>query len=65
MPADCTYLRRSSELGGGYTRNRVEKIEEIYRSGSSELIGGLCQLRQGRSLHLHVVGCCHSEIGGE
>ena len=37
---------------------------------SSELIGGLCQLRQGRGLHLDTVDCgdgqsvgeCHEEV---
>ena len=42
----------------------MEKIDS-YRSGSSELIGGLGQLRQGTGLHLDAVGCGDNETGGE
>ena len=55
-------------LGGHRAKNESQLMALVRRYDqcrSSELIGGLRQLRQGRGLHLDAVGCGDGEMDGE
>ena len=48
-----------------YSGQLIALVRRYDQCRSGELIGGLCQLRQGRGLHLDTVGCGDGQIVGE